>query len=125
DRMVANYLRRLRWAARGLPRARRRELLNEISGHIAEAREAAPAAPDQGRGVRALLARLGDPRDIVREAGGPVLASRPSGLEIAAVILLLIGGFVFLIGWVVGFVLLWTSPRWRWTDKLLGTLVWP
>jgi hypothetical protein len=26
---------------------------------------------------------------------------------------------------VVGCVLLWASPRWRWTDKLLGTLVWP
>jgi hypothetical protein len=22
-------------------------------------------------------------------------------------------------------VLLWASPRWRWPDKLLGTLVWP
>ncbi len=43
----------------------------------------------------------------------------------AAIILLLIGGFFFLVGWVVGAVLLWISPRWRFTDKLLGTLVWP
>jgi hypothetical protein len=41
------------------------------------------------------------------------------------VILLLAGGFVVLIGWVAGCVLLWASPRWRWPDKLLGTLVWP
>ena len=46
-------------------------------------------------------------------------------MEIAAVILLLVGGFFFLVGWIVGCVLLWASPRWRWTDKLLATLVWP
>ncbi len=27
-------------------------------------------------------------------------------------------------GW-RGCIMLWASPRWRWTDKLLGTLVWP
>jgi hypothetical protein len=26
---------------------------------------------------------------------------------------------------VVGAVLLWISPRWRFRDKLLGTLIWP
>jgi hypothetical protein len=53
-------------------------------------------------------------------------------MERAAMALLLVGGVPFLmgggflgLGWVVGCVLLWTSPRWRWTDKLLGTLVWP
>jgi hypothetical protein len=45
--------------------------------------------------------------------------------EIAAVILLLIGGFLAGIGWIVGVVLLWISPRWRLSDKLLGTLIWP
>jgi len=43
----------------------------------------------------------------------------------AAIILLLCGGFFFLVGWVVGAVLLWISPRWRLADKLLGTVVWP
>ncbi len=38
DRIVADYLRRLRRAARGLPGARRRELIDEITAHIAEAR---------------------------------------------------------------------------------------
>jgi hypothetical protein len=46
-------------------------------------------------------------------------------MDMAAIILLLIGGFFFLVGWVVGAVLLWVSPRWRLADKLLGTLVWP
>jgi hypothetical protein len=42
------------------------------------------------------------------------------------VILLLIGGIVLpFVGWVVGVVLLWASSRWRISDKVLGTLVWP
>ncbi len=123
DRIVADYLRRLRRAARGLPPARRRELVAEITAHIAEARAA--AGPPPGETIQAILGRTGDPADIARAAGGPALAGRPRGLEIAAVILLLIGGFIFVIGWPVGCVLLWVSPRWGWTDKLLGTLVWP
>ena len=116
DQLAADYLRRLRRAARTMPRARRRELLDEIAEHIAEAR-AAGAVP-----LQRVLDDLGDPKDIA--ATGSV--RRPLGVrEIAAVVLLLIGGFIFLVGWVVGLVLLWASPRWRWPDKLLGTLVWP
>lgn len=116
DQLVADYLRRLRRATRTMPRARRRELLDEITAHIAEAR-AAGVVP-----VQRVLDDLGDPKDIA--ATGSV--RRPLGVrEIAAVILLLIGGFIFLVGWVAGVVLLWASPRWRWPDKLLGTLVWP
>jgi hypothetical protein len=127
DWLVGDYLRRLRRAARGLPRARRQELLDEIASHIAEARgPAGGASPEaDGEGVRSILARLGEPGDIVRAAGGPAPTGRPGWLEITAVILLLVGGFVFMIGWVAGCLLLWASPRWRRTDKLLGTLVWP
>lgn len=46
-------------------------------------------------------------------------------LDIGTVILLLIGGFLIGLGWIVGVVMLWASPRWRTSDKLLGTLVWP
>lgn len=53
------------------------------------------------------------------------LARIPGVLEVAAMVLLLAGGFFLMVGWVVGCILLWVSPRWRWTDKLLGTLVWP
>jgi hypothetical protein len=49
----------------------------------------------------------------------------PGGPEVAAVILLLIGGVVFLVGWLIGCLLLWLSPNWRWTEKALGTLIWP
>ena len=116
DQLAADYLKRLRRAARTMPRARRRELLDEIAAHIAEAR-AAGEVP-----LQRVLDDLGDPKDIAATGS----ARRPLGLrEIAAVILLPIGGFIFLAGWVVGLVLLWASPRWRWPDKLLGTLVWP
>lgn len=58
---------------------------------------------------------------------GPPAASASglSAMEIAAVVLLLVGGFLAGIGWIVGVVLLWISPRWRLRDKLLGTLIWP
>jgi hypothetical protein len=116
DQLAADYLRRLRRAAWTMPRARRRELLDQIAAHIAEAR-AAGAVP-----LRRVLDDLGDPKDIA--ATGRV-RRRLGVREVAAVVLLLIGGFIFVAGWVVGLILLWASPRWRWPDKLLGTLVWP
>jgi hypothetical protein len=116
DQLAADYLRRLRRAARAMPRARRRELPDQFAAHIAGAR-AAGVVP-----LRRVRDDLGDPRDIA--AAGS--ATRRLGVrEVAAVVLLLIGGFIFVAGWVVGLILLWGSPRWRWPDKLLGTLVWP
>jgi hypothetical protein len=118
DQLVAAYLRRLRRAARGLPRARRKELLDEIADHIAQAR-AAGAAP-----LPDVLGALGDPEEIAA-AAGPSRGARLGVAGAAAIALLLFGGFIFLVGWFAGLVLLWVSPRWRWPDKLLGTLVWP
>ena len=144
DQLVEDYLRELRNAARGLPADRRDELIEEITAHIAEARQSdgSPLA------VRNILDRLGDPADIVRAAadtppgspawsGAPSSAGHPAGqpatqpgragaLELAAVLFLLLGGIVIpVLGWFVGVVLLWMSPRWTAKDKLLGTLVWP
>jgi hypothetical protein len=118
DQLAAAYLTRLRRAAGGLPRARRTELLEAIQAHIAEAR-AAGAVP-----LRDVLDGLGEPEEIAAAAGGGMRAGA-GGHQIAAVVLLLAGGAVFFIGWFAGVVLLWTSARWRWYDKLLGTLVWP
>ena len=118
DQLAAAYLRRLRRAARRLPRSRRDELLDEIAEHIGQAR-ATGAAP-----LREVLDGLGDPTEIAA-AAGPVRRGRLAGPEAAAIVLLLFGGFVFLVGWLAGLILLWVSPRWRWPDKLLGTLVWP
>jgi hypothetical protein len=47
-------------------------------------------------------------------------------LEVAALVVLLIGGVVVpLIGWIAGVVLLWISDAWTNREKLLGTLVVP
>ena len=144
DQLVEDYLRELRIAAHGLPADRRDELIEEITAHIAEARQSdgSPLA------VRNILDRLGDPADIVRAAadtppgspawsgapgsgaGHPAAAAaqpgRAGALELAAVLFLLLGGIVIpVLGWFVGVVLLWMSPRWTTRDKLLGTLVWP
>jgi uncharacterized membrane protein len=144
DQLVQDYLRDLRNAARTLPDDRRDELVEEITTHIAEARQSdgSPTA------VRNILDRLGDPADIVRAAadtppgspawsGAPSSAGHPAGqpatqpgragaLELAAVLFLLLGGIVIpVLGWFIGVVLLWMSPRWTAKDKLLGTLVWP
>ena len=45
--------------------------------------------------------------------------------EPIAIVLLLIGIMLFAVGWLVGVILLWSSPIWRLRDKFLGTLVVP
>jgi hypothetical protein len=53
---------------------------------------------------------------------------KPAGrhwTDTAAIILLLFGGFVLLVGWFVGVVLLWTSEAWKIRDKIIGTLIVP
>jgi hypothetical protein len=129
DELVGAYLRRLDRAAASLPPDRRADLLAEIGEHIAAARDAGAAADEAA--VRTLLDRLGSPEDIVTAARDvdppPATAVRPAGTghELAAVLLLTAGSLVPVVGWLVGVVLLWTSPRWRVREKLLGTLVVP
>jgi hypothetical protein len=133
DQLVAGYLRRLEMAARELPADRRTELVEEITSHIAEARETASNSAES-LPVRNILERLGDPADIVRAAAEPVASGagaagtrgRLGAREICAVLLLLVGGIVIpVVGWIAGVVLLWVSPHWRRREKVLGTLVWP
>ena len=116
------YLRRLEKAARQLPRARRKELIEEIEAHLSEA---LPAGTSEAE-ARNVLERLGEPAQIVAEAGaGQAPAAQAGLLEWLAIPLLLIGGFIFIVGWFVGVVLLWTSRIWTVRDKLIGTLVVP
>jgi hypothetical protein len=95
--------------------------------------------------VRAILFALGDPSEIVAAALAdypPQAAAPPESTyapsptpqgpphplgtsDICAVTLLLLGGFLAGIGWLIGAVLLWTSPRWSRLEKLIGTLVLP
>jgi hypothetical protein len=121
--LVATYLKRLRSASRELPRAERVELRAQIEEHL---RDALPTDPSEAV-TRTVLERLGDPHDLVAEhldrLGVP--ARRAGTQEWAAIILLLIGGFIFLVGWIVGVALLWGSQAWTAREKLVGTLVVP
>jgi hypothetical protein len=120
--LAADYLKRLKKAAANLPRARRKELSEEIEAHLSEA---LPAGAGEAE-ARNVLERLGEPTDIVAEAGaGQAPAARVGLCEWMAIPLLLIGGFIFIVGWFVGVALLWTSRIWTVRDKLIGTLVVP
>lgn len=121
--LAVTYLERLRDAARHLPRARRDELLADIEAHLAE------AIPSDAGDADALnvLERLGTPEEIVAaEQPAPAPRADPRGArEWAAIVLLALGGFAFGVGWLLGLILLWSSPRWAIRDKWVGTLVVP
>jgi len=126
ERLVDDYLKQLDSELAGLPPLRRREIVEEISGHITEARAASPSQDEAE--VRTLLDRLGDPAEIAGEARErfEVQPRKSRALEIATLILLLVGGVVLpVIGWLIGVVLLWVSDAWNRRDKLIGTLVVP
>jgi uncharacterized membrane protein len=126
ERLVDDYLKQLDSELADLPRLRRKEIVEEISEHIAEARA---ASPSQGEAeIRTLLDRLGDPAEIASEAKERfgVQPGKSRALEIATLLLLLVGGVVLpVIGWLIGVVLLWVSDAWDSRDKLIGTLVVP
>jgi hypothetical protein len=122
--LARDYLKRLEKAAANLPRARRKELVEEIEAHL---REALPPGADEAEALN-VLERLGEPEEIVAETGPrtePMLTISAGKREWLAIPLLLLGGFIAGIGWVVGAVLLWTSRIWTLRDKLIGTLVMP
>jgi len=100
--------------------------LVRIHEHIDSALAEAPV--DDVAEVRNVLDRLGDPSDIAEEArqrfGVPKVKS--GALEIAALILLLVGGIILpVVGWFIGVILLWSSRVWTTGEKLAGTLLFP
>ena len=125
DRAVTTYLKHLDADLADLPPARRREIVDEITEHIAAARAELPAENEAE--TRSLLERLGDPADIAAEARQrfDVPLARPGWQETVALVFLLVGGFIFIAGWFVGLVLLWTSSVWTVRDKLVGTFIVP
>jgi hypothetical protein len=126
DKLVEKYLKHLEVELDDLPRARRREIVDEISGHIAEAR--ADLQSESEADVRNILDHLGDPAEIATEARERFgVEAKKSGFhETATLIMLLVGGLVIpVIGWLVGVILLWSSNVWNTRDKLIGTLFVP
>ena len=121
DQLIDGYLARLRVAAADLPAGVRQELIEDVRTHIAEARSRESDETDAS--VLNILDRLGEPAVVVadtRERLGLRTSTpyRPGLLEVAAVILV-----PFF--WPIGVILLWTSPAWRWRDKVIGTLIPP
>jgi hypothetical protein len=118
DRLVDDYLRRLEAAAAPLDRSRRDELVAEIREHI----EAALSHEEETgeAAVRNVLERLGPPEEIVEAAepatGASVGRGRAGGLEITALVALLVP----VLGWVVGIVLVRVSEAWSGRDKVVG-----
>ena len=126
DRLIDGYLAELRRALRGLPSARRHQVVAEVAEHITEAR--ATLDHEDATAIRSLLERVGDPWAIAAEAGADPMRPRArvaSAADAFVPWLLLLGGLAFLVGWLIGAALLWASPTWRVRDKVLGTLVWP
>jgi uncharacterized membrane protein len=134
DKLVERYLKHLEVELDDLPRDRRREIVDEIAGHIAEARSGLEHESEAD--VRNILEGLGDPTDIAEDARerfdveppwpAPAQPFKPGALEIGALVLLLIGGLLIpLFGWVIGVILLWISNAWNVRDKIIGTLFVP
>ena len=130
DDLVHDYLRRLQEAAAVLPADRRFDLLADVREHIAVTLEQSPSSDEAH--TRHVLDRLGSPEELVEAALGDqptaLVASRPLNpppVDIATVLLLLLGGFLLGLGWVIGVVLLWASTTWTTRDKVIGTLVVP
>jgi hypothetical protein len=126
DQLIAGYLARLREASEGLPEGQRRELIADISAHVAEARHQLDHETDAG--VLNILDRLGDPSVVAAEAADRLGTLRPPAAQpaVARPGLVEIGALVLTpLFWPIGVILLWASSAWNTRDKLIGSLLPP
>jgi hypothetical protein len=130
--VLNSYLREVDMFAEGLPADERAELIAGLTEHV-KAAQAAGQASDVVQ-ARALIARLGEPSSIVRQAAAAsddaafvrvFRQVRGTARETVAVLLIIMGSFVPIIGWLAGIALAWGSNRLRTGEKLLLTLVVP
>ena len=126
ERAIDDYLKRLDRSMRDVPANRRKELVDEIDQHISQTIASSDGEFTEAD-VRNTLERLGEPEDIANEARERlgIRPARVSWTDPAAIALLLIGGFLFGVGWIVGVVFLWLSDVWSVRDKIIGTLIVP
>ena len=127
---IQAYLDSLEQACADLPPSRRNELVAEIRAHIEESLADLDNVDDAD--LRSVLDALGSPDDIAAAARAvdiPQHATKSATnfgfRDISTVVLLLVGAVLAGVGWVVGALLLWTSPSWRTRDKLIGTFLVP
>lgn len=125
ERVMDDYLGRLEHSLSDVPAAQRKVIIAEIVTHIDEALAEEP--DDSEASVRNVLDRVGDPEEIASEAREDldIRRPRPSVLDALALVLLLIGGFLYLVGWIAGVVFLWLSDVWSTRQKIIGTLFVP
>jgi uncharacterized membrane protein len=126
--LVKNYLAAVTRETASLSPERRNELLADLEEHIAVALAEESASGDDG--IRAVLARLGDPRTIAATAlGEEIPAPQVSRRRILITVgLLAVTGplaFAPLLGLpaLIGALwLLWSAPQWRNRDRVIGTV---
>ena len=125
EQVMDDYLDRLHRSLRDIPTSQREGIISEIVTHIDEALDAEP--DDSEASLRNVLDRVGDPDEIASEARERLDIRKPrtSWLDTLAIVLLLLGGFLGVIGWIAGAVLLWLSDVWSTRQKIIGTLVVP
>jgi hypothetical protein len=119
DRLIDDYLRRLEDAAAHLGRDRRKELVAEIREHIETAMQQ-ESGPGEAA-VRNVLDRLGPPEEIVAaaEPAAPPGGRASRGLEVVALVALLVP----FIGWLIGIILTFASRIWSRRDKLIACVL--
>ena len=138
---VDEWLARLDTEASALPAERRAELRTSIDEYLADA---VGTTPRSEAAVRQVLADLGDPADLVAEAGGHAVAPEmeylapdpfggpvtgPPWLEVVTITLLAASVVLALVPatsafaplpWLIGCVLVLLSRRWGAADKALA-----
>lgn len=123
DLIVERYLNDLRDALKSVSPTSARQFVSEIEQHIAEGRATLESGDEVG--LRNLLERIGSPVALANELKETEPPHPISSMDRATPWLILLGGFAFGFGWLVGLYGLWSSTTWRVWDKLLGTFIWP
>jgi hypothetical protein len=135
---IRSYLARLREVAMSLQPLRRDELIDEIRGHIDDSLASVGEAPDDTV-IAGILARLGDPEDIVAAelaewtpptpptsppvAPDPVPRSGWGAIEVLALFFVTLGAlFLPFVGGVIGIVLSLASKAWTQSVKVVAVV---
>ena len=121
DTVIDAYMKDLQQELRAFPATRRREILDEVREHIAQARSELDSENEAA--IRTLLDRLGDPSEIAASARDrlDIRPARAGVLEGVAAVALLVP----FIGWLLGTILLWMSRVWTTRDKVIATIAVP